>query len=125
MDDDENILRLLFHVLTRLGYEVVTAREGAEAIHLYEAAMADGPGFDGVLLDLTVTGGLGGVETASRLKELDPSARLIASSGYSDAPVMSRFREYGFDDAISKPWAVAQLSEVFRRVLAGDPHPQA
>ena len=120
MDDEEHIRTLLSQVLTRLGYEVVAAREGAEAIYLYEAATAAGRRFDAVLLDLTVTGGLGGAETASRMKELDPSAKLIASSGYSDAPVISRFREYGFDEAISKPWAVAQLSEVFRKVLAGD-----
>ena len=48
-----------------------------------------GRGFDVVLLDLTVKCGMGGVETAARLKELDPSVKLIASSGYSDAPVMS------------------------------------
>jgi two-component system cell cycle sensor histidine kinase/response regulator CckA len=73
---------------------------------------------------LTVGGGLGGVETASRIKGLNPSAKLIASSGYSDAPVMSRYRDYGFTEAISKPWAVAQLSQVFRRVLVGDPPDQ-
>ena len=60
------------------------------------------------------------METARRLKELDPSARLIASSSYSDGPVMAGFREYGFDDVLPKPWAVVQLSEVFRRVLAAD-----
>jgi FixJ family two-component response regulator len=63
---------------------------------------------------------MGGVETASKLKELDPSARLIASSGYSDAPVMSDFRKYGFDEVLRKPWALAQLSEVFRKVLVAD-----
>jgi signal transduction histidine kinase/CheY-like chemotaxis protein len=120
MDDVETLRTLLVNVLTTLGYEAQSAREGAEAIALYEAAKASGRGFDAVLLDLTVSGGMGGVETASRLKELDPSAKLIASSGYSDAPVMSNFREYGFDDVLPKPWAIAELSEVFRRVLAAD-----
>ena len=99
---------------------MLSARDGAEAIDLYEAANASGRGFDAVLLDLTVSGGMGGVETARRLKELDPSAKLIASSGYSDGPVMASFREYGFDDVLPKPWTVAQLSEVFRRVLVAD-----
>ena len=110
----------MVEVLTTLGYEVLSARDGAEAIDLYEAANASGRGFDAVLLDVTVSGGMGGVETATRLKELDPSVRLIASSGYSDAPVMASFRDYGFDDVLPKPWAVVQLSEVFRRVLAAD-----
>jgi two-component system, cell cycle sensor histidine kinase and response regulator CckA len=74
-----------------------------------------------VLLDLIISGGMGGVETAARLREMDPLVKLIVSSGYSDASVMSRYREYGFDDVIPKPWKAAQVSEVFRRVLAGPP----
>jgi len=121
MDDDEALRRLLFTVLTKLGYEVQTARDGAEAIALYENARASRNSFDAVLLDLTVGGGMGGIEAAARLKELDPALKLIVSSGYSDAPVMSEFRKYGFDDVIPKPWGIAELSEVFRRVLVPDP----
>ena len=120
MDDEETLRALMVAVLVTLGYEVLSARDGAEAIDLYEAANASGRGFDAVLLDVTASGGMGGVETARRLKELDPSAKLIASSGYSDGPVMANFREYGFDDVLPKPWAVVQLSEVFRRVLGAD-----
>ena len=87
---------------------------------MYEAAQKAGRGFDAALLDLTVGGGMGGVEAASKLKELDPSATLIASSGYSNAPVMSNHRKYGFDDVLPKPWTVAQLSDVLRRVLVAD-----
>ena len=120
MDDEAAITRLLTSVLTRLGYEVIAAGDGAEAIHKYHAAHAAGHSFDAVLLDLTVSGGMGGVEAAHELKRFDPAVRLIASSGYSDAPVMANFRAYGFADVIPKPWSPAQLSEVFRRVLAAD-----
>jgi len=117
MDDDE-ALRILFKaVLTQLGYDVKTAGDGAEAIALYEATKASGTGFDAVLLDLTVTGGMGGMEAAAKLKELDPTLKLIVSSGYSDAPVMSHFAEYGFDAVILKPWTVKEMSEVLRQVL--------
>jgi hypothetical protein len=51
---------------------------------------------------------------------LDPSLKLIVSSGYSDAPVMSDFRKFGFDDAIPKPWTAAEVGKVFRRVLVAD-----
>jgi len=118
MDDEESIRTLLDRVLTKFGYEVRTASDGAEAIDLYEAARAAGQRFDLVLLDLTVTGGMGGVETAGRLKALDPSAKLIACSGYSNAPVMSQLGDYGFADALPKPWAVSELGDVLRRVLA-------
>ena len=79
MDDDETLLLLFKAVLTQLGYDVQTARDGAEAIALYEASKAAGTGFDVVLLDLTVTGGIGGTEAAAKLKQLDPSSKLIVS----------------------------------------------
>ena len=121
MDDDEPLRILSNAVLAHLGYEAHTAADGAEAIALYETAKAEGKGFDAVLLDLTVTGGMGGLEAATKLKELDPCAKLIVSSGYSDAPAMARFAEYGFDAVIVKPWTVKEMSEVLRRVLAADP----
>jgi two-component system, cell cycle sensor histidine kinase and response regulator CckA len=120
MDDDDALRKLIKAVLTNFGYEVQTARDGAEAIALYENAMEAGNGFDAVLLDLTVSGGMGGLETASRLKEMDPSSKLIVSSGYSNAPVMSDFASYGFDAVIPKPWKAAEVGEVFRRVLVAD-----
>ena len=120
MDDEEALRNLLESVLTKLGYEVQTARDGAEAIALFENAKACGRGFDAVLLDLTVSGGMGGLEAAARLKELDSSVKLIVSSGYSDAPVLSDLRKYGFDDVIPKPWTVARVSEVLRRVLISE-----
>jgi signal transduction histidine kinase/CheY-like chemotaxis protein len=120
MDDEQPVRTLLVHVLTALGYEVTSASDGAEAIALYEAAEKAGRGVDAALLDLTVSGGMGGVEAASKLKELYPSATLIASSGYSNAPVMSNHRKYAFDDVLPKPWTMAQLSDVLRRVLVVD-----
>jgi len=121
MDDEEGLRVLLKSLLTRLGYEVQTARDGAEAIALCEDAIVSGRGFDAVLLDLTVSGGMGGLEAVRRLKELDPSMKLIVTSGYSDAPVMSNFREYGFDDVLPKPWRIAEVSQVLQRVLASHP----
>ena len=120
MDDEEALRKLVETVLTTLGYEVQTAGDGDEAIVLFEKAKACGRGFDAVLLDLTVSGGMGGLEAAARLKELDPSVKLIVSSGYSDAPVLSDLRKYGFDDSIEKPWTVARVSDVVRRVLGSD-----
>jgi signal transduction histidine kinase/CheY-like chemotaxis protein len=125
MDDDEAIRNLLETVLGKLGYEVQTARDGAEAIAVYEQAQVAGKRFDLVLLDLTVSGGMGGVETAAKLKELDPSSKLIVSSGYSDAPVMSDFAKYGFDGVIAKPSTAAEISATFQKVLVAEPNRKA
>jgi CheY-like chemotaxis protein len=121
MDDEEALRKLLVTALTSMGYEVQAASDGAEAIALCEASQQSGRSFDVALLDLTVSGGMGGVEAAAALKVLYPSLKLIVSSGYSDASVMSDFRRFGFDDVLPKPWSMAHLSEVFQRVCV--PHP--
>ena len=121
MDDEEPLRKLLEAALQSLGYEVQTARDGATAIALYEEAKAAARPFDAVLLDLTVRGGMGGVEAAAKLKELDPSSKLIVSSGYSASPAMSEFTTYGFDAVLPKPWSMPDVSAVVRRVLAGVP----
>ncbi|HEX3878929.1 MAG TPA: ATP-binding protein, partial [Bryobacteraceae bacterium] len=83
--DDEDALRLLLKAaLTKLGYDVQAARDGAEAISLCESALAQGLRFHAALLDLTVQGGMGGLDASVRLRELDPDIKLIVSSGYSD-----------------------------------------
>ena len=113
--NEEALLILLADILGRLGYEIECARSGDEAIELYQKAKDAGRRFDIVLLDLTIPGGMGGKEVADRLKEIDDSVILIVSSGYSNTPIMSEFRSYGFDDVLSKPWTPVQLSEVLRR----------
>ncbi len=117
MDDEEAIRKLLEQMLTRLGYEPECSRDGAEAVELYDRARASGRAFAAVLLDLTVPGGMGGEEACARLRRIDPSVKLIVSSGYSDSPVMSEFQEHGFDDVIRKPYTLAELSQVMSRVV--------
>ncbi len=63
---------------------------------------------------------MGGIDAVPLLRELDPSMKLIVSSGYSDATVMSNFRKYGFDAVLPKPWSIVEVSEVLRSVIASD-----
>lgn len=116
MDDEEAIRTLMMMTLKRLGYDASCVKDGEEAIEAYEQSLADGKRFAAVLLDLTVPGGMGGKEAAERLRQIDPTAKLIVSSGYSEAPVLSNFKAYGFDDVILKPWTLAKLTEVLERI---------
>jgi PAS domain S-box-containing protein len=117
MDDDREIRNLLARVLATQGFETECVRDGAEAIAAYENAQRCERRFDAVLLDLTIPGGMGGLETAGKLRELDPEVKLIASSGYSDAAVMSEFSRHGFDERLPKPWTPPQVAAVLARVL--------
>ena len=68
-------------------------------------------------MDLTIPGGLGGKETIKRLKEIDPDAKVIVSSGYSNDPVMADFKEYGFMAVIMKPYSIEELSKILHNVI--------
>jgi PAS domain S-box-containing protein len=117
MDDEEPICQLLGRILEQLGYEVECARNGSEAIEHYQRAKESGQTFDAVVVDLTIPGGMGGEEVATRLRQIDKSVTLIVSSGYSNTPIMSEFRRHGFDDVLSKPWTPIQVAEVLGRCL--------
>lgn len=117
MDDDEPIREFARAVLERLGYEVETAADGAEALERFRKARAAGRAFDGVVLDLTVPAGLGGKETIARLREIDPGVRAIVCSGYSNDPILADYHAYGFMAAVAKPYTPQALSRVLRDVL--------
>jgi CheY-like chemotaxis protein len=104
-------------MLSELGYDCASATDGEEALDLYKKACEANRPFDAVITDLTVRGGMGGQECVQYLLELDPAAKVIVSSGYSDSPVMAQYRSYGFRDIITKPYQMEDLSEVLHRVI--------
>jgi CheY-like chemotaxis protein len=116
MDDEEMIRNLSRQVLSRLGYEPELVKDGAEAIELYRKAMETGETFDAVILDLTIKGGMGGKDTVKALLELDPQVKAIVSSGYSNDPVMTNHRGYGFIGALPKPYTMKDLSDALNKV---------
>ena len=120
MDDEEIIRDVSGEMLTSLGYEVNFATDGNEAIELYRKAKESGEPFDVVIMDLTIPGGMGGKEAIKKLLELDPGAKVIVSSGYSNDPVMSGYKEYGFRGVIAKPYKLVELSAKVHKVIAGE-----
>ncbi|HAK60009.1 MAG TPA: hypothetical protein DCO77_06440 [Nitrospiraceae bacterium] len=118
MDDEEVVLDVVGTMLSNLGNEVETARNGSEAIERYRSAQDSGRPFDIVIMDLTVPGAMGGKEAMEKLREIDPSICAVVSSGYSNDPIMARFSEYGFSGVVSKPYTVKELSKTINRLLA-------
>jgi len=119
--DDEAIVRDSTEaILRRLGYEVTQAADGAEGIERYREALERSQRFDAVIMDLTIPGGMGGERAVREVKRLDPGARVIVSSGFSQDPVMSRFEEYGFAGVLPKPYKIRERQEALDRVLSRD-----
>jgi signal transduction histidine kinase/CheY-like chemotaxis protein len=117
MDDEEMILDVGEKMLQRLGIKVTRSRSGEEAAALYRAAHDAGTPFDAVILDLTIKGGLGGRETVPLLREIEPSAVLIVSSGYSNDPIIANYRQFGFSGVVPKPYRFEELAGVLRECL--------
>jgi PAS domain S-box-containing protein len=119
MDDESFILDAISRVMGSLGYTVVPVKDGGEAVGEYTHANEKGEPFDAVILDLTIPGGRGGKQTLLELSAINPDVKAIATSGYSDDPVMANPRRFGFIGALRKPYTVGELSGVLQLAFAG------
>jgi PAS domain S-box-containing protein len=121
MDDEEAVRQTAGEILQFLGYEVRLAREGAEAVALYQEAVRSGRSFDLVILDITVPGGMGGKEALQKLLEIDPHVKALVSSGYSNDPIMADYAKYGFKGVIAKPYQLDQMSKIVHDTITESP----
>jgi CheY-like chemotaxis protein len=100
-------------MLKRLGYRVVAAGGGAEAV-----ALVSDPGceIDLVILDLIMPGMDGG-KTFDRIRAVRPSTPVLLSSGYSLSGQATKIMERGCDGFIQKPFDISELARKIRSVL--------
>jgi len=117
MDDEEMLRSVVSRMLEIMGYDVVSAADGEEAVRLYIEASKDGTRFDAVILDLSVQRGMGGREAAAKLVEFDPEVIALVSSGFVGDPVLQNYHEFGFRGVIPKPYTSDELREGLNRAL--------
>jgi two-component system, cell cycle sensor histidine kinase and response regulator CckA len=110
MDDEHFVRDFGSGMLKNLGYDVETAKNGEDAVALYESALKSGKPFRAAIFDLTIIGGMGGKDAAERIIAIDPNAQLIVSSGYSEDPVMADPGKFGFCGCIGKPYKKQELA---------------
>lgn len=119
MEDEESLIEVMGSMLEHYGYDVVFAHDGDETLTTYQQANDLGAPFDALILDLTIPGGMGGKETVTKLLAINPQIKAIVASGYANDPIMSEFRQYGFQGCIAKPYQADALHQVLRQVMAG------
>ncbi|HAV62204.1 MAG TPA: hypothetical protein DCY13_07540 [Verrucomicrobiales bacterium] len=122
MDDEADVRLVATDMLELMGYEVDTTPDGAQALQLYNTAKRIGKPYAAVIFDLTVPAGMGGKEAIVKLREIDPGAKAIVSSGYSYDPVMANFQEHGFDAVVPKPYKPEELARTLKNLLAIKQH---
>ena len=118
MDDGESVREVIGAMLTALGYDVVFAKDGSEAVALFETRRDQERPFDLVLLDLTVRGGMGGAVALSRMKAIEPEVKAVATSGYSNSPILAHYKAHGFVGRLEKPF----LAEELKAILSAASH---
>jgi PAS domain S-box-containing protein len=118
MDDEEYVRNFVKAALRRLGHEAVLASDDAEAVSLLKQSQREDKRIDAAILDMTIPGGPGGVEALKRLRAVVPDLPAVASSGYSADTVLAHPEDHGYDDALPKPFTIADLDAVLARVLA-------
>ena len=120
MDDEDLVRNVAGKMLEFIGYQVITARNGEEALTLYHSHRSAVQPFDAVILDWMVPDGLDGFKTMERLRAMDPDAKGILSSGYPDQDEETRTAA-GFSAVIGKPYELKTLKEILERVVGKAP----
>ncbi len=113
VDDEEPLCNLLRDVLTRRGYRVLVARSGEEAVELYQQWRDE---VDLVILDMIMPG-MSGQETFEAILSLNPKARVLLSSGYTQEGAAGEILRKGAKGFLQKPYLVTELTAKVREVL--------
>ena len=111
VDDDEMVLEVGSLMLQKLGYSVLTASEGQEAIEIFKknkVAIA--------ILDMRMPG-MNGYELYQQLKKINPKAKILLASGYTGDQSEKGLISIGFDGFIQKPFVLKHLSEKIKDIL--------
>ncbi|HYA15292.1 MAG TPA: PAS domain S-box protein [Syntrophales bacterium] len=113
VDDEEMVINVSREILALLGYRVIVAKSGREAIEIYKARHEE---IDLVILDMIMPG-IGGSETFDVLKEINPQIKVLLSSGYSVNGRPAKMLDRGCQAFIQKPFSMGDLSQKIREVL--------
>jgi two-component system cell cycle sensor histidine kinase/response regulator CckA len=113
VDDEKGVVEVCCEMLETLGYEVVVASSGMEAIKIMDK---DEDKIDLVILDMVMPG-MNGAETYDVIRRIRPDIRVLVSSGYSREEELKKMIEKGCDGFMLKPFDVAMLSEKLRSVF--------
>ena len=113
VDDEDMIVDVGTQLLEKLGYKVIVAKSGTEAIEIYKKKRDK---IDMVILDMIMPAMNGG-ETYDMLREINNKIKVLLSSGYSISGQATEILDRGCDGFIQKPFNIRELSEKLREIF--------
>jgi PAS domain S-box-containing protein len=122
MDDEPAMRESLTELLSLRGYSVGAAGDGTEALRMFHEAQAASQPYAALLLDLTVPGGMGGIELADTIRRTDPITPIILMSGYAADFAPAMLAEKNICSTLTKPFTLAELSRVVEDCIHGAVH---
>ncbi len=117
VEDEEQVRNMSRIMLTRLGYTVLEAKDGVDAVEIFQLHQDE---IRGVLSDLTMPR-MNGWETLAALRKISPNIPVILSSGYDEAQVMADEHTEQPNAFLGKPYRLQDLAETISSVLAKEP----
>ena len=113
VDDEANVRKTLTRFLIRADFKVVEARNGRQAIEVYQA---EHDNIDCILLDLSMPD-LDGEETYRELQKIRPDVRVVLNSGYAEQDLLNRFGDAPLAGILKKPTPKEVLLETIRNAI--------
>jgi CheY-like chemotaxis protein len=121
VEDEAVVRRVLEEILHHLGYSVIAAADGYEALDLFREHAAE---LDLVLFDLSMPL-MSGEVLFSKLRQAAPEMKTLLTSGYSDEAPVDEMRRRGLSGFLPKPYTMQQVRDELQRVLNGCESPSS
>lgn len=113
VDDEEMVRSIAAQMLQKLGYTVITAASGQEALDIFEQCRGQ---IALVVLDMIMPG-LGGAEVFDKMRAVDDTVKFLLSSGYSRDSQANEIMGRGCHGFIQKPFRLQELSQTVKALL--------
>ena len=117
VDDFLEMREVVGEIINSLGYTAVLRANGKEAIDFFKAELEANRKIAGIILDLTIPGGMGGIETTREIRMLDEHVPIFLVSGYTDDPAILNPEKFGFSASVGKPFMRREFVEMLNKGL--------
>ncbi len=116
MDDEYSIRAVIREMLKTRGFQCVEAGDGSSAVTQYQEALIGGKPFDLVFVDLLIPDGMGGIDTCTQIRQIDPTSKVVLISGAVTDSILTDTIKDTFFAILQKPFLLRDVIGVIERL---------